>query len=40
MKTIRELNIKGWSDYIFTNITNINDFDPKLMTLKVVEMDQ
>ena len=29
MKTIRELNIKDWSGYIFTNVTNINDFDPE-----------
>ena len=31
MKTIRELNIKDWSDYIFTNMTNINDFDPEFL---------
>ena len=28
MKTIREVNIKDWSVYIFTNMANINDFDP------------
>ena len=31
MKTIRELNIKDWSGYIFTNMTNINDFDPEFL---------
>ena len=33
MKTIRELNIKDWSDYIFTNMTNINDFDPEFLLI-------
>ena len=33
MKTIRELNIKEWYGYIFTNITNINDFDPKFLLI-------
>ena len=27
MKTVRELNIKNWSGYFFSNMTNINDFD-------------
>ena len=27
MKTIRELNIKNWFGYFFTNMANINDFD-------------
>ena len=31
MKTIRELNIKGCSGYSFTNMTNINDFDPEFL---------
>ena len=31
MKIIRELNIKNWSGYIFTNMTNINDFDPEFL---------
>ena len=31
MKTIRELNIKDWSGYIFTNMTNISDFDPEIL---------
>ena len=29
-KTIRELNIKDWSGYIFTNMTN-NDFVPEFL---------
>ena len=33
MKKIRELNIKDWSGYIFTNMTNINDFDPEFALL-------
>ena len=33
MKTIRELNIKGWSGYIFTNMTKINDFDPDFLLI-------
>ena len=31
MKTIRELNIKDWPGYIFTNMTNINDLDPEFL---------
>ena len=31
MKTIRELNIKDWSGYIYTNMTNINNFDPEFL---------
>ena len=31
MKTIRELNIKDWSGYFFTNMTNINDIDPEFL---------
>ena len=33
MKTIRELNIKDLSGYIFTNMTNINDFDPEYLLI-------
>ena len=33
MKTIRELNIKGWSGYVFTDMTNINDFDPEFLRI-------
>ena len=31
MKTIRELNIKNWSGYFFTSMTNINGFDPEFL---------
>ena len=31
MKTIRELNIKNWSSYCFSSMTNINDFDPEFL---------
>ena len=31
MKTIRELNIKNWSGYFFSNVTNIDDFDPEFL---------
>ena len=31
METIRELNIKDWYGYIFTNMTNINDVDYELL---------
>ena len=31
MKTIRELNIKDWSGYFFSNMTNINDVDPEFL---------
>ena len=30
-KTIRKLNIKNWSGYFFTSMTNINDFDPEFL---------
>ena len=29
MKTIRELNIKDWSDYFFEEMVNILDTDPE-----------
>ena len=29
MKAIRDLNIKDWSGYFFTEMTNINDIDPE-----------
>ena len=31
MKTIKRLNIKNWSGYFFVNMTNINDFDIRLL---------
>ena len=33
MKIIRELNIEEWYGFMFTNITNINDFDPKFLVI-------
>ena len=33
MKTIRELNIREWYGYIFTNITNSNDSGPKFLLI-------
>ena len=31
METIRKLNVKNSSGYIFTNMTNINDFDSEFL---------
>ena len=31
MKTTKRLNIEDKSGYYFMNMTNINDFDPKLL---------
>ena len=31
MKTIKELNIKDWSGYIYNNMTNINDLVPEFL---------
>ena len=31
MKTVKSLNIKDCSGCFFTNMTNINDFDPQLL---------
>ena len=31
MEKITELNIKNWSGYIVTNMTNIKDFDPAFL---------
>ena len=33
MKTTKRLNIEYKPDYYFMNITNINDFDPKLLLI-------
>ena len=38
MKTIRELNIKNWSGYIFQEMVNILDIDPEcFMVGNVIE---
>ena len=36
MKTIRKLNIKSKPSYDFTSVTNINDFDPKLLLINEI----
>ena len=36
MKTIKRLNIENKRDYYFMNMTNINDFDPKLLLINEV----
>ena len=33
MKTIKKLSIKDWTGYIFTNMTNMNDFDPEFLLI-------
>ena len=33
MKTTKRLNIENEPDYYFMNMTNINDFDPKLLLI-------
>ena len=33
MKTIKTLNIEDKPEYFFTSMTNINDFDPKLLLI-------
>ena len=36
MKTIKRLNIEDKPDYFFTNMTNINDFDPNLLLINEI----
>ena len=38
MKTIRKLNIKGKPGYYFTSMTNINNFDPKLLLINEIRI--
>ena len=33
MKSTKRLNIENKTDYYFMNMTNINDFDPKLLLI-------
>ena len=33
MKTTRQIIIKDKSGYFFTDVTNINDFDPSLLNI-------
>ena len=36
MKTTKILNIEYKPDYFFTDMTNINDFDPKLLLINEI----
>ena len=36
MKTTRRLNIKDKPGYYFMNMTNVNDFDPKLLLINEI----
>ena len=38
MKTVKRSNIKDKSSYFFMNMTNINDFDPKLLLINEFTM--
>ena len=37
MKTTKRLNIEEKPDYFFMNMTNINDFDPKLLLISEIK---
>ena len=37
MKTTKRLNIEYKPDYFFTNITNIYNFDPKLLSIDEIK---
>ena len=34
MKTVKRINIEDKPGYFFTNMTNIDNFDPKLLVIK------
>ena len=36
MKTTKRLNIEYKSDYFFIDMTNVNDFDPKLLLINEI----
>ena len=36
MKTIRQINIENRQGYFFNDMTNIDDFDPKLLNIDEV----
>ena len=38
MKTTKRLNIEYKPDYFFMNMTNINDFDPKLLLINELQL--
>ena len=37
MKTIKKLNIEDKPEHFFTNMTNINDFDSKLLLINEIK---
>ena len=37
MKIIKKLNIEDKPEYFFTNMTNINDFDPRLLLINEIK---
>ena len=37
MKTIRDLNIKDWSGYVFEEVVNILDIDPDGTDVQMVQ---
>ena len=37
MKTIKKLNIEDKPEFFLTTITNINDFDPKLLLISEIK---
>ena len=36
MKTIRQINIENRLNYLFNDMTDINDFDPNLLNIEVL----
>ena len=36
MKTIRQINIENRQNYLFNDMTDINDFDPNLLNIEVL----
>ena len=39
MKTVRQINIENRQSYFFNDMTNINDFDPNLLTIYQVSFN-
>ena len=35
-KRLKKINIANKTDYFFTDVTNINDFDPKLLLINEI----
>ena len=40
MKTIKRLNIEDTPDYFFTDMTKIDNFDPKLLVVSEIAVVQ